>query len=75
MQTDLEPLATTAGRLDSAVDRAAMHAETGDDITGTLTLAHTLNRHLVDGFQHRVIVRAPSRFIVKRIAAYSQGVV
>lgn len=49
-----------------------MRAETGEDITVTLVLAYTLNRHLVDGFQHRVIVRA-SRFIVKRIAAYSQG--
>ncbi|WP_297902229.1 hypothetical protein [Metallibacterium sp.] len=35
-----------------------MRAETGEDITVTLVLAYTLNRHLVDGFQHRVIERA-----------------
>ena len=62
-------------RAASAVDRAAMHPETGDHIARPFALANTLNRHLADGFQRRVIESAAVSLIVKRILASVRYVV
>ena len=51
----LETATTSACRLEPAIDRAAVHAETGDHITRPLAFANTLDRHLADRFQRRVI--------------------
>jgi hypothetical protein len=54
----LQSLAAATRCLEPAVDRAAMHPETGDHIARPFALANTLNRHLADGFQRRVIESA-----------------
>ena len=54
----LQSLAAATRRLEPAVDRAAMHPETGDHFARPFALANTLNRHLADGFQRRVIESA-----------------